>query len=845
MITPTLPCRVIRGFRGSVRLVCTSLALTTILLVGLISAANAATLNVPGSFATIGAAVAAATSGDTILVDSSGSPYSGQNILTSKVLTIQSVSGAASTIINCGGNHFGTFQGSGTTITGFTFQNSSSSLGVIGCQTSVTISDCIFSNNDSGFNFSPACINTSGSSNTVTINNCTFSGNSGLGAIEVNSVLHVSNCTFSNNTGKFGSGAIYANTATGTFTNCTFSSNQSDTNDQGGAVYWVNGGVDFIDCNFSGNSSGAAGGAVEIGAQGLDAPATFTRCLFTSNSAPYGGAIGMNVSSSHTASVTATDCVFYLNSAATDEAAVGSHGNAVPISINLTNCSFASNFKTGSADAQAGTIGADNQTTLVVKNCILYGDTTGLEISGHSAGNINVNYSDINQAGFNGVNACIQADPLYFDSAHDDLHLPTNSPCAGTGTTSGAPAIDMNQYTFGTTTSMGAFSPISFVVSSPSPVAPGNTSTTAVTATAADGTTTITNYSGTVHFTSSDALATLPSNSTLTNGTGTFSTTFFTSGSQTVTATDSVEGAYTGTSSGVTVNTVSTTIAVSDVDNPIVYGASTNLTATVAQPGGLPVPTGTVQFKVDGTDIGSAATLNGSGVGTLSTSALPAGKHYITAAYSGDSTYASGLSPRWTEYAFDAVTLGLIPSMNPSYLGQSVSFTATVSNGVAGAGVPTGSVQFFSGGSAISGIIYLDGSGAATFTTSTLPTGTSTLYVRYSGDTKHHGKLFGPYHQVVSRAATSTALQSSLNPSTLGQPVTFTATVTSTVGTPTGAVQFKWNGVKMGAPRQLTNGVATYVTTGGGPSTVSITAEYQSSAVYVSSTSNTVTQVTN
>jgi hypothetical protein len=55
-----------------------------------------------------------------------------------------------------------------------------------------------------------------------------------------------------------------------------------------------------------------------------------------------------------------------------------------------------------------------------------------------------------------------------------------------------------------------------------------------------------TGYGGTVHFTSSDPQATLPPDAPLANGTGTFSATFRTPGSQTITATDTVNGAITG-----------------------------------------------------------------------------------------------------------------------------------------------------------------------------------------------------------------------------------------------------------------------------------------------------------
>ena len=54
------------------------------------------------------------------------------------------------------------------------------------------------------------------------------------------------------------------------------------------------------------------------------------------------------------------------------------------------------------------------------------------------------------------------------------------------------------------------------------------------------------NYSGTVHFSTSDAAGTVPADSTLTNGTGTFSATLVTSPSQTITASDTTTSSITG-----------------------------------------------------------------------------------------------------------------------------------------------------------------------------------------------------------------------------------------------------------------------------------------------------------
>ena len=64
----------------------------------------------------------------------------------------------------------------------------------------------------------------------------------------------------------------------------------------------------------------------------------------------------------------------------------------------------------------------------------------------------------------------------------------------------------------------------------------------------------VTSYAGTVHFTSTDAQAALPANSTLTNGAGTFSATMKTLGSQTISATDTVTASITGSSSSITVS---------------------------------------------------------------------------------------------------------------------------------------------------------------------------------------------------------------------------------------------------------------------------------------------------
>src|SRR5205085_460201 len=65
---------------------------------------------------------------------------------------------------------------------------------------------------------------------------------------------------------------------------------------------------------------------------------------------------------------------------------------------------------------------------------------------------------------------------------------------------------------------------------------------------------TATGYGGTVHFTSNDLAATLPANSTLTGGAGTFNPAFIFAGARTITATDTVTGSISGTTASITVN---------------------------------------------------------------------------------------------------------------------------------------------------------------------------------------------------------------------------------------------------------------------------------------------------
>jgi len=164
-------------------------------------------------------------------------------------------------------------------------------------------------------------------------------------------------------------------------------------------------------------------------------------------------------------------------------------------------------------------------------------------------------------------------------------------------------------------------------------------------------------------------------------------------------------------------------------------------------------------------------------------------------------------------------------SPNPSVYGQSTTFTATVTgNG----GTPTGTATFLNGGSPM-GTATLSG-GVATFSTSTLATGSHTITAGYSGDSNYGGctnSLTG-VTQVVNKADTTLTLTSSRNPGDFGEPITFTATVVTSLpgsGTPAGAVTFNDGGSPI-ETATLSGGVATFTTSTFSAGSYTITASY-------------------
>ncbi len=110
----------------------------------------------------------------------------------------------------------------------------------------------------------------------------------------------------------------------------------------------------------------------------------------------------------------------------------------------------------------------------------------------------------------------------------------------------------------------------------------------------------------------------------------------------------------------VTVPLVASVTIVPSVASPT-YGQALTFTATVspASSGG-PTPGGTVQFQVDGVNLGQAVTLVKGAATSIATSTLGAGNHTVTAVFSGNNTYAGNSKNRGLTVAKAHLTVSAV-----------------------------------------------------------------------------------------------------------------------------------------------------------------------------------------
>jgi N-acetylneuraminic acid mutarotase len=263
-----------------------------------------------------------------------------------------------------------------------------------------------------------------------------------------------------------------------------------------------------------------------------------------------------------------------------------------------------------------------------------------------------------------------------------------------------------------------------------------------------------------------------------------------------------------------------TTLTPVPTPSPSYYGESVTLTASVTSSGGAPPNGENVTFLSGTTSLGTAQLSSGTAV--LATTALPEGTDSITAVYGGDADFAGSTSTAVSQIVNKATSsVTTWPTASSITYGQTLA-SSTLSGG---ASTPAGSFAF-------------------TTPTTAPNAGTASQSVTFTPtDTTDYSTLTGTASVTVGKASSSTALVSSVNPSAVGQSVSFTATVTGQYGgTATGTVTFSNGSTSLGSA-SLSGGSASLATAALPMGTDSITAVYGGDTNFSGSTSTAVSQV--
>ncbi len=441
------------------------------------------------------------------------------------------------------------------------------------------ISDSTLSGNSDSGGYGGAILN----AGNLTVNCSTLSGNRSEnltyggygGAIYNNGTLTVNNSTLSGN--KAVGGAAYTSTTTAGSVNSYPASSGI-----GGGIYLSSGTLSINSSTLEGNQ--AAGGSTA----GLGGPAGdgIGGGLYV-----YGGTVSINNS-------TLADNQAIAGSGSLTGPGTASGGG---ISSNVYNSAGAGAlqlYDTILADNTAATApDLDGSFTSLGHNLI--GDTNG--------GNGFV-ASDL-------LNVNPQLGPLQNNGGPTQtMALLPGSPAIDAGGNTNAPTYDQRGPGFprivNGTIDIGAFEVQSgtstqasslAVTGFPSSITAGVAGSFTVTVQNADGTTD-TNYTGTVHFTSSDGQAVLPADYVFTAadaGRHTFSATLKTAGTQSITATDATTASVTGTDGGLTVNPAAASKFILTAPVSVSAGTAFSLTLTVEDAYGNVVTgySGTVHFS--------------------------------------------------------------------------------------------------------------------------------------------------------------------------------------------------------------------------------------------------------
>jgi len=213
--------------------------------------------------------------------------------------------------------------------------------------------------------------------------------------------------------------------------------------------------------------------------------------------------------------------------------------------------------------------------------------------------------------------------------------------------------------------------------------------------------------------------------------------------------------------------------------NSSYYGKSVTFDAEVsAVPPGAGTPTGVVTFTGWVTDPVVASLYDGKASYTvMEPHDVPLA--VILATYSGDDNFNGSSGIKTHIVTSTRTTTEIRDPINETDYGQDAQFIISVKRheDEPGMGTPTGSVILFAGPLVITETLPA-GTPVTTIVTNTLPPGVYNPLAWYICDTLNFRPSWSaPVTHTVRRAESETSLRSSVNPSSYGQSLTFTATV--------------------------------------------------------------------
>ncbi len=301
-----------------------------------------------------------------------------------------------------------------TIIDGFTFRNGQADdqvgagntrrAGAILSYGSPIIRNCTFTEN---YGYFAGAVYPRGTeaSNTI-IDQCKFDNNRGGFGASIYTVttsnVQIINTEFTNNKADQNGGAIYSNAANTKITNCQFSGNETGPDDRGGAIYNTTSDLSIEDCLFLNNTATRTGGAIHSTTDtNLVNQINILNSTFTGNtSIGWGGAITVYGENQN---LNLNGCDFIENNCFQSGGAlhVGFLGTA-----STTSCNFISNNST----MGGGAIFAQNENSKLFLNSTIFeenmAETSGGAISANSGQQTEINdcqFFTNNTAGIGGA----------------------------------------------------------------------------------------------------------------------------------------------------------------------------------------------------------------------------------------------------------------------------------------------------------------------------------------------------------------------------------------------------------------------------------------------------------